>query len=251
MRLRDFFKRKNKQTPDGVTIQTRTGYQHPFNAINQYVPLRVEYELYKTMREAVPVLDTAVSRIVRLVGKFDIECDNDRQQQEIRDFLENVKVNSNQKGIYAFAASYLDQLIECGNSAGEIVLNNRRNDLYALKNVDISSIRLRQTENPLENSISQIQPGHYEPKVLPYQDLILFTPLNPKGDSPYGVSLFRSMPFVTGVLLKIFNSMGTNWERFGNVRYSVIYKPQDDKEDINKIKERVKLIEACRGLSAI
>ncbi|WP_432400964.1 hypothetical protein [Wukongibacter sp. M2B1] len=243
MGLFDFFRRKNRSSPS-ATVQTRDGYSHPFSSVlDKYIPRKYEYELYKTMREAVPILDTAIYRIKRLVGSFDISCENEKQKQEIIDFLENIKVNSNQKGIQTFINSYLDQLIECGNSTGEIVLNNAKNDIYALKSVDVTSIKLKRTESALENAICQVQQGHMEPVELPFQDLILFTPLNSEGDSPYGVSLFRSMPFMVGILLKIFNSMGLNWERFGNLKFSVVYKPQKDTMDITKVKERMGLIE--------
>ncbi|WP_207707288.1 minor capsid protein [Crassaminicella thermophila] len=242
MKLPKFFRRKGKNSAS-ATFQTREGYSHPFSMLDKYIPLKAEYELYKTMREAVPILDTAIYRIVRLIGSFDIDCENEKQKKEIQDFLKNVKVNSKQKGIKSFIQSYLDQLIECGNSSGEIVLNNARNDIYALKSVDIRTIKLKKVENSLETLICQVQQGHMEPVELPYQDLILFTPLNPEGDNPYGVSLFRSMPFMTGILLKIFNSIGLNWERFGNLKYSVTYKPKNDSDlDENDIKVRLELI---------
>ena len=40
---------------------------------------------------------------------------------------------------------------------------------------------------------------------LPYQDLLLFTPLNPEADNPYGVSLLRSLPFLADILMKIYH----------------------------------------------
>ena len=242
MGLFDFFKKKEEpaETPQ---VQTRDGFSHPFTALDKYIPLKVEYNLYKSMREAVPVLDTAINRIVRLVGTFDIKCESDKQEEEIREFLNNVKVNSNQIGIYSFVESYLDQLIECGNSAGEIILNNAKGDIYALKNIDIRTIKLKQTDSPLINLVCQVQPGEIEPVALPYQDLILFTPLDPEGDNPYGVSLYRSMPFMTNILLKIFSSIGPNWERFGNPRYSIVYKPTNDNMDGKKVRERMKIIE--------
>ncbi len=39
------------------------------------------------------------------------------------------------------------------------------------------------------------------------------------------MSLLRSMPFLTEVLLKIFQATGMNWERMGNVRFAVICRP--------------------------
>lgn len=231
-----------KSTNKTSIVQTRDNNNHPFTSLDNYVPLKVEYELYKTMREAVPLLDTAINKIVRLVGKFDVECEDEKEREQIKDFIDNVKVNSNQTGMDAFVESYLDQLIECGNSAAEIVLNNSKNAIYALKNVDIRSIKLKTTDNPLINLICQEQLGKIEPVVLPYQDLILFTPLDPEGDSPYGVSLFRSLPFMTSILLRIFSSIDNNWERFGNPRYSVTYKPTNDSMDKTKVVERVNMI---------
>ena len=36
------------------------------------------------------------------------------------------------------------------------------------------------------------------------------------------------MPFLTNILLKIYQTIGTNWERAGNVRYAVVCKPSGD-----------------------
>ena len=67
-----------------------------------------------------------------------------------------------------------------------------------------------------------------EPKELPWQELLLFTPLQPTGDCPCGVSMLRSMPFLAGILLKIFQATGQNWERAGNLRFAVVCKPGED-----------------------
>ena len=53
----------------------------------------------------------------------------------------------------------------------------------------------------------------------------MMTPFQPGTDSPYGVSLLRSMPFLSGILLKIYQAVGQNWERAGNLRFAVVCKP--------------------------
>ena len=63
---------------------------------------------------------------------------------------------------------------------------------------------------------------------LPYQDLLLFTPLNPEADSPYGVSLLRALPFLADILMKIYHTIGVNWERCGNVRFAVTCRDGED-----------------------
>ena len=38
---------------------------------------------------------------------------------------------------------------------------------------------------------------------LPRQELVLFTPLLPESENPYGVSLLRGLPFMADILMKI------------------------------------------------
>ncbi|MCI8301341.1 MAG: serine/threonine protein phosphatase, partial [Oscillospiraceae bacterium] len=81
------------------------------------------------------------------------------------------------------------------------------------------------------NEFGQIKP-------LPYQQLLLFTPFNPEAHAPYGVSLLRSMPFLTELLSKIYHAIGVNWERMGNVRFAVVYKPGDGEWERGMAQER-------------
>jgi hypothetical protein len=50
------------------------------------------------------------------------------------------------------------------------------------------------------------------------------------------------MPFLTDILLKIYNSIGLNWDRAGNVRFAVVYKPQGDILDQAYARERAEQI---------
>ena len=50
--------------------------------------------------------------------------------------------------------------------------------------------------------------------------------------------MLKGLPFVSDVLLKIFNALGLNWERVGNVRFAVTYKPQNDAIDKAYAQER-------------
>ena len=67
-------------------------------------------------------------------------------------------------------------------------------------------------------------------------------PFQPEVGSPYGVSLLRSMPFLTGILLNIYQAMGMNWERMGNVRFAVVYKPGDAPLEQSMAQERSRQI---------
>lgn len=92
---------------------------------------------------------------------------------------------------------------------------------------EAESVEVREGASPLEFMLCvHDETGALRP--APRQDLLLFTPFNPESGSPYGVSLLRSMPFLTEILLKIYHAIGQNWERVGNVHFAVIYKPEGD-----------------------
>ena len=43
-----------------------------------------------------------------------------------------------------------------------------------------------------------------------------------------GISILRGLPALSSVLMKIYRCIGQNYERAGNVRYAVTYKPTGD-----------------------
>ena len=214
---------KRKETgPVAAVTQLRSGEVHPFGALRSFVPLGGrEEQLYRQMREAIPVLDAAVGKLVRLSGGFTVECANGESQRKLDYFLKNVPCGRGQVGINSFLSAYLDSMLTYGRAVGEMVVAGGK--LRAVCWGDVTKLEIREGESPLDTVLwGMDSKGMMGP--LPYQHLLLFTTMNPEPGSPYGVSLFRGMPFLADILLKIYNTIGTNWERAGNVRYSVICK---------------------------
>ena len=59
----------SKQKAAPPRVQLRSAQAHPFSLIDSYVPLgSAETRLYRMIREAVPVVDAAIYKIVRMVG---------------------------------------------------------------------------------------------------------------------------------------------------------------------------------------
>ncbi len=216
-----------KQKSAAAPVQLRRTECHPFGLLDSYVPLgNAEIRLYRSIREAVPVVDAAIMKIIRLTGGFKANCTDKKAERELNWFIRNVNVGRGQRGLEAFMSQYLDSMITCGRAVGEIVTNGSR-DIAAVLCGNVADVQIREGETPLDFELCCTQPGG-EITPLPYQNLLLFTPYNPETDSPYGVSMLRSMPFLCGILLKIYQSLGVNWERAGNVRFAVVYKPQGD-----------------------
>ncbi|MBE6933847.1 MAG: phage portal protein [Ruminococcaceae bacterium] len=216
-------KRKQQEHPLAATAcQLRSGQSHPFGALKGFVPLGAgEEQIYRQLREAIPVLDAAVGKLVRLSGGFSVHCRGKESQEKLEKFLREVPCGRGQVGIDCFLSGFTDSLLIYGRSVGEMILD--RGHLKAVCWGDVTQLQIVEGENPLDVELwGPDSKGHMG--ALPYQHLLLFSTLNPEAAHPYGVSLFRGMPFLADILMKIYATVGSNWERAGNVRYSVICK---------------------------
>ena len=235
-------KRKKKETAAVAAVcQLRNGVSHPFGAMKGFTPLGGgEERVYREMREAIPVLDAAVSKLVRLCGGFQVQCRNALAQQRLESFIQAVPCGRGQVGMDSFLAGYLDSLLTYGRAIGEMVVSGGK--LRAVCWGDVTELEVQEGENSLDTVIwGMDKRGLMRP--LPYQHLLLFTTMNPEPGHPYGVSMFRGMPFLAEILMKIYNTMGTNWDRAGNIRYSVICKGGEDM-DPAAVQERGKAVAA-------
>lgn len=222
----------------GTAVQLRSGGRHPFGLLDGYVPLRSgEYALYRSIREAVPIVDAAILKLIRLAGGVVVECGDPKAQAGLEQFLRTVDTGRGQRGIQSFLDMYLDSMLTCGRAVGELVLGKGRREVAALLCGNVADIEVREGETPMDFQLCA-RGENGEVKALPCQELLLFTPFQPETDSPYGVSLLRSMPFLAEILLKIYQAEGMNWERMGNVRFAVVYKPGEDSLDRSRAKER-------------
>lgn len=202
-------------------VQLRSGERHPFGMLADYVPLQNgELQLYRAVREAVPVVDAAIYKLIRMTGGVSATCQDPTAQRQLQTFLRTVPTGRGQQGINAFLDCYLDSLLVCGRAIGEIVPARGGRDIAALLCGRADCIDIREGTQPLEFCIcGPDDKGRMEP--LPFQNLLLFTPFHPEAEHPYGVSLMRSLPFLTDILMKIYHTIGVNWERCGNVRFAV------------------------------
>lgn len=218
--------RKKEKNGVAVVSQLREGRVHPFGALRSYVPLGTgEERIYYQMRTAIPVLDAAVGKLVRLSGGFQVRCRNEAAQEKLDRFLKAVPCGRGQFGIGNFLSGYLDSLLTYGRAVGEMVVSDGK--LRAVCWGDVNALEIHQGDSPLDMVLwGPDEHGCIRP--LPYQHLLLFTTMNPEPGSPYGVSIFRGMPFLADILMKIYQTVGSNWERAGNVRYSVICKGGED-----------------------
>ena len=218
----------------------QTGYLQQSALLCASSPTRSgSLELYRLLRERVPIIDAAIMKTVRLLGSFDVRCDDERAQTALRRFLKTVPVGSLRCGIDAFLSTYFEQLLTYGTAVGEMVVTDGR--LTDLFNADLRRVAFSYGKTPLEIVVSaQTDNGRFLP--VPYPGLILKSVHDPQPGALYGTSVLQGLPFVSNILMTIFRTTEINWERLGNVRFAVTYKPQNDALDKAYAAERAQQI---------
>lgn len=190
-----------------------------------------ERDLYDRLRISVPIIDAAINKIIRLTGGFRVICSDERLQHSLDRFLDNIPVGLTGKSISTFADLYLDNLITYGSAVAEIVIDSSENRIAGLYIGDTSAVKISQGKNPLSRGYSIRTPdGKFS--ALAHPERIFYSSL------PNGRSILRGLPAVSSILLRIYQCIGQNFDRAGNVRYAVTYKPQKDSGEAIYSKER-------------
>lgn len=126
-----------------------------------------------------------------------------------------------------------------GTAVGEMLTDEYGNIryLYNARPDDVSLLR-----DPNDFSRILVCRADAVPTPVKHQERILFTALDAEPGSLYGTSVLYGLPFVSSVLLKIFEATKSNWDRVGNVRFAVTYKPDGEALSKSFAKERAELI---------
>ncbi len=187
-------------------------------------PSPAEWQLYDALRYAVPVVDAALHKIVRLCGGFRLTAETDAAQQLLDRFSDTVPVNAAGCGLHTFTDQMLDALLTYGNAVGELVCDADTGKPQALLTAHPAILEIH-----ADSAVScrYYLRGDTEEKRIPlaYPERILFAALSPPPSGIYGVSVLRGLPSISQILLRIYECIGQNYDRAGNVRYAVTYRP--------------------------
>jgi hypothetical protein len=194
-----------------------------------------EKELYDRLRFAVPIIDAALMKMIRLTGGFQVLCSDPSLQQELDSFLENIPVGISGKSINCFVDNFMDSLLTYGSAVGEIAVDSSQERIAGLWNGDVSRIRLSPGSDPFVRKYAvRCVDGSERPVTHP--ERIVYASLTG------GHSLLRGLPALSSILMRIYECIGQNFDRAGNVRYAVTYKPPSGSGDIMYSRERAQQI---------
>ena len=228
------FGKKKKET--AVTPQLVSAQRSPLG--NVVLPSAVEpyeKEIYDRLRFAVPIIDAAIMKMIRLTGGFKVICSDEQYQESLDSFLENVPVGLTGRSVSTFVDNFLDNLLTYGSAAGEIAADPDSQKIAGLWLGDVSKIRVTGGKDPFARQYSIVLPDG-SLKTLAHPENILY------GSLTGGHSLLRGLPALSSILLRIYECIGQNYDRAGNVRYAVTYKPSGDQGDMVYTRERAQQI---------
>lgn len=188
----------------------------------------LESGLYQALRDSVPVIDACISKIVRLTGDFKVMCKTKSAQSAIDDFVMNVPVGISGRSLQTFADMYLDTLLTFGKSIAEYTVDPDTGCLSSLFVCDPELFEVmpdKRTGEPVFRFAGAKKTVDFK-----NADRILYTALNPTPKCPSGRSLLRGLPVFADILTTIYSCVGNNFDRAGNLRYAVTYKPSGDND---------------------
>lgn len=188
-----------------------------------------ERQLYDNLRSCVPIVDAALQKIVRLTGCYKVVCSDSRYQSEMDDFIDNVPVGTGGNSLYAFTDAFLDSLLTYGSAAGEMLVNSDTGNVEGIAMHSMSKFCCRKGVNPCDRRYF-VMDEQGEWRAIQNPQFILYSALNATAKAPEGQSVLRGLPCLCAVLMRIYQCIGQNFDRVGNVRYAVTYKPSDSGE---------------------
>ncbi|MDO8282685.1 MAG: hypothetical protein Q7U10_08735 [Thermodesulfovibrionia bacterium] len=249
---------ESKAAPDGIIAISQLRHSSPQGPMtdwfNNYVFRKIAGEFYEVLREGIPIIDAAISRLISLEGTIKIIGDNAQLVRELEDFHRNIPVGDMQTGINAFHRNMSNEKFEQGFALPEIVATKDLKDVQELRVPDSKYIIFRRNKDgrsepwyrypgdsparrpqyystPL-NIIQEILTASYgqavningvnEVKLNPANKI--YFSMNNENTDPHGVSLMRSMEFCANILVTLENAMKNSGDRFGDPSYHIHLK---------------------------
>lgn len=192
-------------------------------------PRMLEEGLYESLRANVPVIDAAISKLVRLTGGFSFECENEETARQLTEFFDELPVSVSGSSLSTFTEMHLDSLLTYGRAFGEVLMSEDSGDIAGLYCADCTLYSVRQGADGSIEIYSLLTGDRIS---CPHPERMLYSVQNPNPKNPCGTSLLRGLPALADILMEIYRTVGENFDRAGNVRYAVTYKPSGEGESV-------------------
>lgn len=232
------FHRKKPVAAPSVLISAERQQHRDFSLLRQD---ETAQQLYRQLRYAVPIIDAALSKIIRLTGSYSVIASDPSVQKQLDVFVQQIPCDFSGQGLQSFTDRFLDSLLTCGNALGELLVDSRRRCITGLHCAEPDLVCLKPGKSGRAFFL-RMTDGSPEERPLPHPERLLFCALHPPAGQIYGVSILHGIPALCSILLRIYECIGQNYDRIGNIRYAVTYHPSNDPTERAYTTERVKAI---------
>ena len=241
-------KRKYTKKPSFYFTENTQDYRLPgFNFLYD-IPENAN-DLYSQLYDNVPILESAINIYTNLInGDYEIKTKDPNLANSVYDILNATKFDS-------MLDTGISNTLIYGYSGTEIVLSSGLDKIEKYVDIPYNKLRIKRDTKGDITQFLQINTLYArnrnsagQANILNKQNLLWLTRKS-TSDKPYGRSVFKSMPFLTKIMLEMQDSIGKIYKKYGSPRYHVKYIPavQLDgkvlKERTDKIKEAFNKIE--------
>lgn len=213
-------KRSRMTKPSFVFTESTQEYRLP-NFRYLYETPKSDISLFRELYDNVSVLQSAIDVYATLVNsEYTIETTNESLSDEVRSICDSFKIDEMIGQIVA------DMMVD-GFSGTEIVINNGLSAIEKYVNIPGNEIKLdRDQEGNITRFLQGIAPVATKQgfNVLDTRRLLWVTRYG-NIKEPYGRSLFKSLPFLTKIMLEMQDSMGKVYKKYASPRFHVKYVP--------------------------
>ena len=258
--FREFFSTGKQPAPDAYAVEVGSQQSMPEGFSFLYKAPKDYLELYRELFDNVPILESAVDVYVQLVNSgWKVEGPDGEVITQILDAAGfNRRLNDSLQSTFIY-----------GFSGMETVLSEDMKGIIRFVNIPSEKMRIKVDPHG-------IILGYYQMGAVPQQNMGGYAPIMGKSSNPdkqggnvtgpspmiqlnpatfillnrmekdgdvYGRSLFKTMPFITKIMLEVQDNTGKIFKKYGSPRFHVNYIPKVELTQ-DKLTERLNAIKA-------
>lgn len=192
----------------------RADYLGKFGGLDNYTPLKVDLTIYDLVREAIPIVDVAITKLTRLIGSFDLYGEDDSTQEVLDYFRKNVRVNSISRGLDQWLLQQYDSTLAKGFAVAEAIPDKAKTQVYRLRNTNPNNFMFYQDKDGQD--ILALKKAYGEAEPFADYDYIYYMAFDLRDGNPQGYSLLYNLPFMAKIFIRIQQSIDNVIYRMGD-----------------------------------
>jgi len=216
-------KRQYHKKPPFYFVESAQDYKLPGFRFLYDTPTDL-VDLYKQLYDNVSILEAAVNVYTNLInGDYEVKTKDPDLADAVYDIFNAIKFDS-------MLDNAISDTLVYGYSGTEIVLSNTLNEIQKFVDIPHNELRIKRDLNGDIVEFIQLNTiyGGRAPagqgNIIDKNRMFYLTRKSTT-DAPYGRSIFKTLPFLTKIMIEIQDSIGKIYTKYGSPRFHVKYVP--------------------------